>query len=69
MGKKKKIRYELKKTKYMVNTRKEREKRENFKSGTVQKIKTYQYLGITINKEGNLEEHTEVIARNSKVDE
>ena len=66
MEKQKKIRYGPKKTKYMmVKTGKEREEivQENVKSGEVCKTETYHYLGITINEEGNLEEHIKVIAR------
>ena len=66
MEKEKKMRYGLKKTKYMmVKTGKEREEivQENVKSGEVCKTETYHYLGITINEEGNLEEHIKVIAR------
>ena len=66
MEKQKKIRYGPKKTKYMmVTTGKEREEivQENVKSGEVCKTETYHYLGITINEEGNLEEHIKVIAR------
>ena len=64
--KEKKMRYGLKKAKYMmVKTGKEREEivQEKLKSGAVQKTETYHYLGITINEEGNLEEHIKVIAR------
>ena len=66
MEKEKKIRYGLKKTKYMmVKTGKEREEivQEKVKSGAVQKTKTYHYLGITINKKGNLEEHIKAIVK------
>ena len=64
MEKEKKMRYGPKKTKYMmVKTGKEREEIVQVKSGAVQKIETYHYLGITINEEGNLEDHIEVIAR------
>ena len=66
MEKENKIRYGPKKTKYMmVKTGKEREEivQEKVKSGAVQKTETYHYLGITINEEGNLEEHIKVIAR------
>ena len=45
----------------MVKTGKERQKRmytKNVKSGAVLKTKTYRYLGITINKEDNLEKIT-----------
>ena len=55
-----------KKIKYMmVKTGKVREEivEGNLKSGTVQKTETYQHLGITINKDGNLEKHIKVIAR------
>ena len=66
MGKEKKMWYGLKKTKYMiVKTAKEKEEivQVNVKSGEVCKTKTYHQLGITINEEGNLEEHIKVIAR------
>ena len=61
----KKIRYGLKKnTKYMmVKTGKEREEIVQEKVKSVQKTEAYHYLGITINEEGNLEEHMKVIAR------
>ena len=32
----------------------------------MQKTETYHYLGITINEEGNQEEHIKVIARKSE---
>ena len=66
MEKEMKMRYGPKKAKYMmVKTGKEREEivQEKVKSGAVQKTETYHYLGITINEEGNLEEHIKVIAR------
>ena len=66
MEKEKKMTYGLKKTKYLiVKTGKEIEEivQENVKSGEVCKTETYHYLGITINEEGNLEEHIKVIAR------
>ena len=69
MEKEKKMRYMLK-TKYMmVKTGKEREEivQEKVKSGAVQKTETYHYLGITINGEGNLEEHIKVIARKCEI--
>ena len=49
----------------VVKTGKERQEivQEKVKSGAVQKTETYHYLGITINEEGNLEEHIKVIAR------
>ena len=54
-----------KEKKMMVKTGKEREGivQKKVKSGAVQKTETYHYLGITINEEGNLEEHIKVIAR------
>ena len=64
------MRYGLKKTKYMiVKTGKEREVivQEKVKLGVVQKTETYHYLGITINGEGNLEEHIKVIARKYEI--
>ena len=66
MEKEKKIRYRLKKKNYMmVKTGKEREEivQEKIKSRAVQKTETYHYLGITINKEGNLEVHIKVTAK------
>ena len=66
MEKEKKMRYGLKKTKYMMlKTGKDREEivQEKAKSAKVQKNETYHYLGITINEEGNLEEHIKVKAR------
>ena len=61
MEKKKKMRYGLKRTKYIiVKTGKER---EEIKSRAVQKTETYHYLGETINEEGNLEKYIKVIAR------
>ena len=66
MEKEKKMTYGLKKTKYLiVKTGKEIEEivQENVQSGEVCKTETYHYLGITINEEGNLEEHIKVIAR------
>ena len=63
------MRYGLKKTKYMiVKTGKEREVivQEKVKLGVVLKTETYHHLGITINGEGNLEEHTKVIVKNVK---
>ena len=62
--KEKKMRYGLKKTKYMmVKTGKEKEEIVQEKVKSVQKTEAYHYLGITINEEGNLEEHMKVIAR------
>ena len=49
--------YELKKTKYMViNTRKKSEQaiEEEVKEGIVQETDIYKYLGMVINKSGNL---------------
>ena len=66
MEKEKKMKYGLKKTKYMmVKTGNKREEivQEHAKSGEVRKTETYHYLGITINEEGNLEEHKKVISR------
>ena len=65
MEKEKKMRYGLKKTKYMmVKTGKEREEmEENVKSGTVKKIETFQYLRITINEEGNPRRTKKVVTR------
>ena len=64
MEKEKKMRYGLKTTKYMmVKTGKEREEIVQEKVKSVQKTEAYHYLGITINEEGNLEEHIKVIAR------
>ena len=66
MEKEKKMRYGLKKTKYiMVKTGKEREEivQENVKSGEVCRTETYHYLGKTIKEERKLEEYVKVIAR------
>ena len=66
MEKEKKMRYALKKTKYMmVKTEKEEEEvvQEKVRSGAVQKTETYHSLGITKNEECNLEEHIKAIAR------
>ena len=64
MEKEKEMRYGLKTTKYMmVKTGKEREEIVQEKVKSVQKTEAYHYLGITINEEGNLEEHIKVIAR------
>ena len=51
----------------MAKTGKERKEivQENVKSGTVRKIETYQQLRITINDEGNLKEHIEMITERS----
>ena len=53
----------------IVKTGKEREVivQEKVKLGVVQKTETYHYLGITINGEGNLEEHIKVIARKCEI--
>ena len=70
MEKEKKTRYGLQKTKYMmVKLGKEREEiiQEKVKSGAVQKTEMYHYLGITVNKEGNLEQHIKVIARKCEI--
>ena len=66
MEKEKKMRYGLKKTKYMMlKTGKDRKEivQEKVKSGKVQKNETCHYLGITISEEGNLEQHIKVKAR------
>ena len=65
MEKEKTMTYGLKKTKYMmVKTGKEREQmEENVKSGTVKKIEAFQYLGITINEEGNPRRTKKVVTR------
>ena len=51
----------------MVKTRKKKQEmaQENIKSWTAWKTETCQYLGITINKERNLEKYIKVIARKS----
>ena len=51
----------------MVKTRKKKQEmaQENIKSRTAWKTETCQYLGITINKERNLEKYIKVIARKS----
>ena len=56
----KKMMYGLKKTKYMViNTGKEPEEviEERIKEGIVQETDIYKYLGMIINKSGNLKDH------------
>ena len=56
----KKIQYGLKKTKYLT-IRTGREKQEliekKVKEGKIDEVATYSYLGIMLNKEGNLKEH------------
>ena len=55
-----KMKYRLKKTKYMaINTAKEPEEEieENAKEGIGQEKDIYKYLGMVINKSGNLEDH------------
>ena len=56
-----KMKYSLSKSKYMVvRTSKEKEDiSEQLKAGKIQKTKKYKYLGITINKEGNLKGYIE----------
>ena len=52
--------YGLKKTKYMViNTGKEPEEviEESVNEGIVQETDIYKYLGMAINKSGNLKDH------------
>ena len=66
MEKETKMRYGLKKTKYMMvktGTKREEIVQENVKPGEVHKTETYHYCGITMNKEGNLEESIKIIAR------
>ena len=56
----KKMIYGLKKTRYMViNTGKEPEEviEERVKEGIVQEVDIYKYLGMVINKSGNLKNH------------
>ena len=55
-----KMKYRLKKTKYMtINTAKEPEEEieETVKEGIGQETDIYKYLGMVINKSGNLEDH------------
>ena len=55
----KKIQYRLKKTKYMtiITGRENQEQIEEVKEGKIEEVDTYIYLGIMLNKEGNLKEH------------
>ena len=64
METKKKMKYGLKKSKYMVvKTGKEKEELliEAVKAGNIEKSEKYKYLGITINQEGNLKDHIKYI--------
>ena len=66
----KKMIYGLKKTKYMViNTGKEPEEviEERVKEGIVQETDIYKYLGMVINKLGNLKDHILELNRKCKV--
>ena len=66
----KKMIYGLKKTKYMViNTGKEPEEviEERVKEGIVQETDIYKYLGMVINKSGNLKDHTLKLNRKFEV--
>ena len=56
----KKIQYGLKKTKYLtIRTGREKQEQieEEVKEGKIDEVATYSYLGIMLNKEGNLKEH------------
>ena len=56
----KKIQYGLKKKKYMtiITGRESQEQiEEEVKEGKIEEVDTYIYLGIMLNKEGNLKEH------------
>ena len=64
-----KMKYGLSKSKYMVvRTSKEKEEdiSEQLKAGKIQKTKKYKYLGITINKEGNLKGYIEELKQKGK---
>ena len=66
----KKMMYGLKKTKYMViNTGKEPEEviEERVKEGIVQETDIYKYLGMVINKSGNLKDHILELNKKSEV--
>ena len=66
----KKMIYGLKKTRYMVtNTGKEPEEviEERVKEGIVQEVDIYKYLGMVINKSGNLKNHILELNRKCEV--
>ena len=66
----KKMIYRLKKTKYLViNTGKELEEviGERVEKGIVQETDTYKYLGMVINKSGNLKDHILELNRKCEV--
>ena len=66
----KKMIYGLKKTRYMViNTGKEPEEviDERVKEGIVQEVDIYKYLGMVINKSGNLKNHILELNRKCEV--
>ena len=66
----KKMIYGLKKTRYMViNTGKEPEEviEERVKEGIVQEVNIYKYLGMVINKSGNLKNHILELNRKCEV--
>ena len=66
----KKMIYGLKKTRYMViNTGKEPEEviEDRVKEGIVQEVDIYKYLGMVINKSGNLKNHILELNRKCEV--
>ena len=66
----KKMIYGLKKTRYMViNTGKDPEEviDERVKEGIVQEVDIYKYLGMVINKSGNLKNHILELNRKCEV--
>ena len=66
----KKMIYGLKKTRYMViNTGKEPEEviEERVKEGIVQEVDIYKYLGMVLNKSGNLKNHILELNRKCEV--
>ena len=59
-GNRKKKFYGLKKTKYMTMIKgreKQEQIKEEVKEGKIDGVGTYSYLGIMLNKEGNLKQH------------
>ena len=68
MEKEKKIRFGLKKTKYMiVKTGREEEINETVRAGRIQRTDKCKYLGMTISTDGQLTEHIKEL-NNSKCD-
>ena len=66
MAVEKKMRYGLKKTRYMImKTGKEVEENivETVKAESIQRTENYKYLGIEMNEEGNLKGHMEYLRR------